>query len=178
MKKLLSLFLFFLFCWTGLAAGGKGETASDPGTASGEGRSIKITYNIEKTNENTRSEGRLHVLAINGYVLPDVFDLVYAASTPYVFTVKREAWGDGGYVLDRNGKGQEPYRETDKTISDRDWELGWYEGNRRKSGTPRSWVYVRREGSEAFVSPDELDRYIAYKGFEERARDLVAPDRK
>ncbi|MDC7220230.1 MAG: hypothetical protein PQJ59_09835 [Spirochaetales bacterium] len=171
MRQKVYILIFTLVSLAGLFAGGRGESAPDPGRASGEGRSIKVSYRIDKTQADTRSEGRSHILGINGYTLPDVFDMVYAAETPYVFKVKTQAWGDGGYVLDRKGKGNAPYGATDREIDARDWELGWYEGAERKARTPRSWVYVKRDKLEAFVSPDELDRYVAFKQFEVMVRD-------
>ena len=175
-------FLFLsalLFVSLILSAGGKAETKEpvDPGTASGEGRTIRVSYKIVKTNEGTRSEGQSHVLAINGYTLPDVFSLVYAADAYYDFKSGDQPWDSVGYILDRNKKGHPPYGETDKSIADRDWELGWYEGSRRKKGTPRSWVYIERGGLMAFLNPDEIDRFIRYEGLEEMPR-MVLETRK
>ena len=174
MKQVIFALLSFSIILSGLSAGGKQESEPvDPGTASGEGRTIKISYDIQKNDEGSRSEGRSHILSINGYTLPDVFSLVYAADNQYDFRVKTQTWGDGGYVLDRNKKGTPPYTETESSIADRDWELGWYEGTRRKKGTPRSWVYVESESLKAFVNPDELDRFIEYEQLEPMARDKL-----
>ena len=158
------------FCLFGQGPPGKSESPIDPGTASGEGRTIKVSYNIQKTNAGSRSEGRSHVLAVNGYVLPDVFDLVYAADAYYRFEPGAQVWDDSGFVLDRTKKGDAPYGETDRSISGRDWELGWYEGSRRKEGTPRSWIYMERDDLKAFINPDEIDRFVRYKGLEEMPR--------
>ncbi len=159
---------YFLICTavfslSFLAAGGKGESVSDPGTASGEGRSIKISYQIQKNDEGSRSEGSIHILTINGYTLPYVFSYVYAADVPYVFEDKTQRWDDGGYIRNLDDKGTPRFEKSAREISEDDWTLGWYEGSTQKKGTPRSWVYVERENLKAFVNPDELRRFIEYE---------------
>jgi hypothetical protein len=177
MKKQTIFVFLALFSLFGCFGKGHGESAVlvDPGKAEGEGRSIRVSYHIDITKEGTRSEGRSHVLAVNSYTLPDVFTLVYAANKPYQFAVKTQTWGDGGYILDRDGENMAPFKETTNAITPDDWVLGWYEGDKRKKGTPRSWVYVERDGLTAFVNPDELDRFIAFKGFEVMDRDKTRP---
>ena len=170
MKKGLFLLVCIVFSSVLLSAGGHQDSNPEPGSASGEGRTIKVSYNIEKTNAGTRSEGRSHVLTINGYTLPDVFSLVYATDSFYDFKVAGQVWDDAGYVLDRDKKGDAPYGETASVITDEDWELGWYENSRRKEGTPRSWVYVERDSLKAFVNPDEIDRFVAYTQLSEIPR--------
>jgi len=175
MKRIISSLIFAIIILTALTAGGKQDKTpapAGPGTASGEGRSINASYKIEKTNEGSRSEGRSHVLAVNGCTLPDVFTLVYAADALYRFATPSEPWGDGGYVLDRNNKSA-PFADSDAPITDEDWSLGWYEGGKKKKGTPRSWVYVERDSLKAFVNPDELDRFIAWKELKEMPRDML-----
>jgi hypothetical protein len=147
-----------------------------PGTATGEGRSISINYDIKKSNAGSKSEGRDHVLVINGKIVPDVFDLVYAAGVLYEFKVRTQVWGDGGYI--RNEEAREPYGSSNSSISDKDWELGWYEGNKLKEGTPRSWVYITRDSDSYFVSPDEIYRLVRYKAWSFRERDTSGPSKK
>lgn len=182
MKKTVILLTILLILTAGLNARGRKDSSDSPnpareeagpGTASGEGRSISINYDIKKTNAGSKSEGRDHVLVINGKIVPDVFDLVYAAGVLYEFKVREQVWGDGGYMRIEDAK--VPYGSSNSSISDKDWELGWYEGGKIKKGTPRSWVYVVRDGDKYFVSPDEIYRLVKYKKWSFRERDVSGP---
>ena len=180
MKKTITLTAILFILTAALWSGGKKDSPSsapaDPGIATGEGRSISINYDIKKTNAGSKSEGRDHLLVINNKIVPDVFDLVYAVEVLYEFTVKEQIWGDGGYK--RNENGNVPYGSNNNQLSEKDWELGWYEGNKLKSGTPRSWVYVVRGGDKYFVSPDEIYRLVKYKAWSFRERDVSGPVKK
>jgi hypothetical protein len=173
MRKIILSSIIVIFTLSAITAAGKPDAPpAGPGTASGEGRSISVNYHIEKTNEGSRSEGRSHVLAVNNFTLPDVFTLVYAADVLYRFETADQPWDDCGYVPDRNSQSA-PFAETDTTISDEDWSLGWYEGAKKKKGTPRSWVYVERDRNRAFVNPDELDRFVSFMKWEVMPRETL-----
>lgn len=167
------LFSILITALLPLAAGGQGEGASDPGKATGEGRRLWVDYDVALSHAGSRSEGRNHSLAINGTIVPDVFDLVYAGEVLYRFTVKTQVWGDAGYR--RDPEAPAPFGESDERIGGSDWERGWYRGGDRKRGTPRSWVYVTRDGESFFVSPDEIHRLVEYRRWSYRERDLSGP---
>ncbi len=112
------------------------------------------------------------MLAVNNYTLPDVFTLVYAADVLYRFETAEQPWDDSGYVPDRNSK-TAPFAETDTPVSEEDWSLGWYEGTKKKKGTPRSWVYVERDKKRAFVNPNELDRFVSFMKWEVMPRETL-----
>lgn len=151
MKRTL-LFLFITFLATNLWAKGNNDQHF-------QGTNIIVEYSIEKTNEGSRSEGRTHLLKINGYEVPYHFDIIYAQREHYMLKQSDQLWGDTGYMKTEEPK---PFEESSRALSNTIFETGWYESDKRYKNTPETWVYLYSEGMiSAFVSPEKIEAFIA-----------------
>ncbi len=109
----------------------------------------RITYDAK----GTRSESRHGYLYVDGNAVPDVFQLVYDGQKYYSFRTRSNMWGDDGYHV--------AYRDleiprSDKSVTAQEFDRGWYLGKKKKSGTPKHWIYVEWNQESAFTAPSAL----------------------
>lgn len=117
-------------------------------------------YIVETTNPGTRSEGKIGHLFFKELEIPGVFDEIIVGNTLYQYYQRSHLWDFAGYVIKKDFSDTVEYGE--ERIRDADTINGWYYGRRsqKKQGTPLNWVWVRREGVQAFLNPEHIVQFV------------------
>jgi len=118
------------------------------------------TYEIETTLPGTKSEGQWGHLYYNGKEVPPVFELMVVNNILYIFRIRELAWKFGGY--EKQATAESKIAESSEKIATAEMEKGWYQATRdqRKTGTPSTWVWIKRGTLEAFIDPEKIDSFI------------------
>ncbi len=118
-----------------------------------EGMSHWVTYSAK----GTRSEARHGFIEIEGYTVPDVFTSLVYRGTGVTFSTRSYHWGNDGYWPDATAAMP---GEEGPALSEKDKETGWKIAEKRPSGLPEDWVYVKWNDGSAFVAPDRLEDFV------------------
>ncbi|MFP4385278.1 MAG: hypothetical protein ACLFSE_14635 [Spirochaetia bacterium] len=117
-------------------------------------------YVVETTNPGTRSEGKIGHLFFRELEIPGVFDEIIVRNTLYQYYQRSHLWDFAGYVIEKDFSDKVAYGED--SINDSERRTGWYYGRRsqKKQDTPANWVWVRREGVQAFLNPEHIVEFV------------------
>lgn len=129
----------------------------DHGKLSQNSSSAGWKYEIEITKPGTKSEGKLGRLYYKGEEIGSYFRIIVVGNRRYTFEKRRFEWNFGGYREEIEA--ELPESKSDLRIADAELERGWYTArlDRRRIGTPASWVWVKRGDLEAFVNPEKIE---------------------
>lgn len=113
-----------------------------------------LDHSITYRSKGTRSEARDGHLSYKGSTIPDLFTFIRDSKAEYRFYIRKNMWGNGGYFpVESSGK----EKSSENTASDSELERGWYEGEKRLSNTPSTWIYVEWENGHAYTAPESIE---------------------
>lgn len=111
----------------------------------------------------SRSEIAHGSLIIDGVRVPETFGQVVVDGAEYEFRQRVNRWGEDGYFPSRRTVS---FAVSDKPVSKSELARGWYDGDRLRSGTPKSWVFVRWAYGAHFVAPSSLAALVKTEAIE------------
>jgi hypothetical protein len=122
------------------------------------------TYRINITRPNTENEGKRGALLYRGREPAVYFSSIIIGGSKYDYLFAIEPGDFSGYIKEPGYKA--PTSTSSLPLKEEELRRGWYFApeDRRRSGTPAQWIWVKRENIEAFVDPDKLYRFSTKYG--------------